>query len=154
MTAFNRFAFNGYLLRPATWNDLDLAKEWNERDADHATRVDPTFWVDQGPGEDAYLLTEETPVFFIKLVANGQAKGVIELHIQFDSAVDRPGKLKRAEALLQGLTWLQRALKVAGVKQIYFRSRNSGLILFSTKRLRFVTDPVTVDGETLLRKEI
>jgi hypothetical protein len=154
MTAFNRFTFFGYQLRPASEKDLPLAKDWNSRDEDHKTRVDPKFWIDQGPGKDAYLLTDlerDGALFFIKLVRIGQT--VIEIHIQFDSGVDQKARKRRRDALSEGLMWLERTLKNAGVKEIFFRSRNSGLILYSQKRLKFIAQP-GVDGETLLRKAI
>jgi hypothetical protein len=155
MTAFNRFTFFGYLLRPATEKDRPLAKEWNDKDEDHAGMVDPYFWTRQGPGEDAYLLVDQErdgPLFFLKLVQMG--KCVIELHIQFSHEGDKKARARRREALMEGLMWLERALRVGGVKEIFFRSRNSGLILYSTKRLKFIADPVMADGETLLRKAL
>jgi hypothetical protein len=155
MTAYNKFSFVGYQLRPVDPKDLPLATEWNQRDEDHANRVDPRFWIEQGPGQDAYVLADKNePVFFLKLVSAGNPKGVIELHIQFSHGMTRKARLRRREALAEGLKWLEKMLVVAGAKEIYFRSRNSGLIMFATKRLGFTPDPAPADGETVLRKAI
>jgi hypothetical protein len=154
MTAFNNFTFFGYLLRPVTYKDLDLAKDWTARDPDHQ-QVNPHFWIDQGPGNDAYLLVDKErdgPLFFFKLVA--LERGRIELHIQFDPGVDKKARARRREALMEGLMWLERTMKLAGIKEIVFKTRNSGLLLFAEKRLKFIPDPVAVEGETLLRKQV
>lgn len=155
MTAFNQFWFYGYCLRPASEKDLDLARDWNAKDADHASRVDPTFWIHQEPGQDAYVLMDvdkDSPLFFIKLIAEG--KGVIELHIQFGPKANVAEKKRRAEALAEGLMWLEKTLKTAGIGEIFFKSKTSGLILFAEKRLGFVADPVPTQGDTVLRKQL
>lgn len=155
MTAFNHFMFFGYLLRPASEKDLPLAEEWNSRDEDHANRVDPKFWITQRPGHDAYLLLDnekDGPLFFLKLIKIGQ--GTIELHIQFDPGVDKEARARRREALTEGLEWLEKICKLAGVREMLFKSRNAGLILFAQKRLKFTVDPISPGGETLLRKAI
>lgn len=155
MTAFNHFMFFGYLLRPATEKDLPLAQDWNARDEDHANKVDPQFWVAQRPGADAYLLLDnerDESLFFLKLIKIGQ--GTIELHIQFPPEHDKKARARRAEALSEGMEWLQRTMRLAGIREILFRSHNSGLILFCQKRLKFMPDPVPAGGDTVLRKAL
>lgn len=155
MTAFNHFMFFGYLLRPASEKDLPLAQEWTARDKDHASKVDPQFWVAQRPGADAYLLLDNERsenLFFLKLIKIGQ--GTIELHIQFDPGVDQKARARRREALTEGLEWLEKVMRLAGIREILFRSHNSGLVLFATKRLKFVADPVPAGEDTVLRKAL
>lgn len=159
--ALSTFCFSDgqgvYTLRPAAAEDLPLAKLWNGEDADHAQRVDPLFWVTQSARSDAYLLTEYAtgePLFFLKLCTVTGRRGTVELHIQFDPGVGGAARERRGKALRDGLGWLERTLKVSGATEIIFRSRNSQLILFAVKRLGFVTDPVTENGETILRKQL
>lgn len=162
MTAFNTFRFFGYQLRPAGRKDLPLAVQWDDLDEDHHGRVDPQFWVEQGPGEEAYVLEDQegpdknTVLFFLKLCGQGMHNGlrVVELHIQFDPGVDGKARARRRHALMEGLQWLERTLRLSGGKEIFFRSRNEGLILFAQKRLGFVIDPVRSDGEAVLRRHI
>lgn len=156
VTAFNSFTFFGYRLRPAQVGDLPLAAEWNAKDEDHAGRVEAEFWIRQGPGQDAYVLADDGngqdhALFFLKLCAQ-PGTAMVELHIQFDPGVGAKARAKRREALTEGFSWLERTLKMSGVQQIFFRSRNSGLILFSQKRLGFTPDPLLVEGEATLRK--
>jgi hypothetical protein len=154
MTAFNRFTFYGYTLRPASEKDLGLATLWSASDKFHQD-VNPDFWVAQAVGEDAYVLNDEErdgPLFFLKLIRT--QRGIVELHIQFDHEVGPKARKRRREALTEGLEWLERTLSVAGIREIFFRSRNIDLILFAEKRLGFLPDAVVVDGETVLRKQV
>lgn len=160
MTAFNTFRFFGYQLRPASIDDLPAATKWNAADEDHRGRVNPQFWVDQGPGEEAYVLEDQDGpdrmLFFLKLCRQGMHRGqaVIELHIQFDPEVGGTARTRRRHALMEGLQWLERTLRLSGGKELFFRSRNEGLILFAQKRLGFIIDPARADGEAVLRRHI
>jgi hypothetical protein len=163
MSAIETFKFGAnYLLRPVTDSDFYLAYRWTESDPDHRGKVEAQFWTEQRLGRDSYLLEEgDAPLFFFKLhwwykmpdepqmkpvlpetlpmivslPWNGMER-VVEIHIQFKPEESDP-QCKTAQALTEGVRWLERALAPAGVRRMFFDSRSAGLIEFCTKRLGF-----------------
>jgi hypothetical protein len=139
MTARETFQFDQkYTLRPARLlSDYALALDWTEADPDHAGKVDPQFWLEQGEGKDAYLFSDDKgPLFFFKMViATGSA---VEIHIQFPPNRNSAHQRQRiARGLLQGIAWLERVLAHCQIREMFFDSINSSLIGFSIKRLGF-----------------
>lgn len=156
MTAVNSFTFSGYTLRPANEADLPLARMWTLADVYHREITPPSFWVEQRPGRDSFLLIDASgPIFFFKIHATRWAgltdamamkPSEVELHIQFMPDTDAHDRRRLREGLLQGMAWLERILRLSGVHRICFDSRNPELIRFCRKRLGF-----DISGERLSR---
>jgi hypothetical protein len=138
--------FSRYLLIPADPRHLDLARAWTLADPDHAGSVRPEFWIEQGEGCEAWLLTdEEGPVYFFKAV---HCQPDVEVHIQFPpypaaapilSQVHHRNRL--ALALVEGMRWLECRLKAAKrMREIRFDSRDPKLIRFAEKHLGFTNE--------------
>lgn len=132
--------FSRYVLIPADQKHLDLARAWTLADPDHAGSVRPEFWIEQGEGCEAWLLTDkEGPVYFFKAV---HFNPDIEVHIQFPpypaaapihSQAHHRNRL--ALALVEGMRWLERTAR--SVREIRFESRNPKLIRFAENHLGF-----------------
>ena len=154
MPALATFTFQGYTLRPARQTDYELARAWTLADPDHRDTTQPDFWLDQKFATESYLLLDKWgPVFFFKLVRDGGMKGgEAEIHIQFPP-VPQTGEARAEQnsrtinALIQGMTWIERILSLRLVSALFFTSRNPGLIRFCVKRLGFVRE-----GERLVRR--
>jgi hypothetical protein len=157
--------------------DLELARAWVAADPEHAGKVLPEFWLEQTLGRDSYLLRDGVgPIYFFKMHLLGMvicdfksgAEDVFPANrMGFDQAVriflqfpplifGMTGadtfyigrRIRIANALTEGMTWLERMLKQGPVKEYYFDSQNESLIRFSQKRLGF-----TRDG-SILRKRL
>lgn len=146
------WSFDGYTLRTANANDLELAREWTEADKAHAG-LDPVFWLEQGPSRQGYLLMDaEGPVFFFKGML--KPEGEMEIFIQFppvdpDMAFDvrYRQRARLGNALVSGTRWLEE--RVMGVvKELAFESASESLMRFCEVRLGFEEQ----DGK--LRKKI
>lgn len=136
MTAIETFTFSGYTLRPATKHDLSLAQLWTLADVHHAEITAPSFWVEQRLGRDAFILSDGAgPVFFFKM--HQLDSNEVELHIQFMPDTCEEDRARMREGLVQGMTWLERVLRLSGVSRVSFDSRNPELVSFSRKRLGF-----------------
>jgi hypothetical protein len=162
MTAIRVLRFGeGFLMEPASYEHKQLAEQWTAWDPDHAGKVDPRFWLEQADDRDSYLVSDRVgPVLFFKVIvsiyggiANASfqtdSKKVAELHMQFMPASTQQDHERIRMALVKGCPWLEILLAGAGVEEIVFDSRHSGLVAFSTKRLGFTTQ-----GDGQLRKTI
>lgn len=139
-----------YTLRPAGGEarDSGLAEKWIAADPYHRGRVQPDYWLEQGIGIDSYLcLDDEGPLFFYKMVLfeDSSSSRAIEIHIQFPPSPSVPKKYKQyrsrmAEGLIEGLAWLEKILRQAEVREMFFESTNPGLIAFAIRRLGFVLE--------------
>ena len=69
MSELNVFTFDGYVLRPAGVDDLEMAEAWTAADpAHHGTRAD--FWISNRIDVKSYLLVDRHgPVFFFRMQA-------------------------------------------------------------------------------------
>jgi hypothetical protein len=132
--------FSRYVLIPAEQRHLHLARAWTLADPDHAGRVRPEFWIEQGEGCEAWLLTdEEGPVYFFKAV---HFHPDIEVHIQFPpypAALAITSQIhhrnRMALALVEGMRWLEQTAR--SVREIRFESRDPKLIRFAENHLGF-----------------
>jgi hypothetical protein len=160
MTALNMLQFGGYMLRPAGGNllnrrmaDLDLARAWTAADPDHAGRIEPGFWLQQGIGVDSYLASDRSgPLLFLKIVKHcfTETEWHAELHVQF-----APGERERTRcALMKGMEWLIPILERSGAREIYFATRNQTLLRFAVKRLGFKEGLDAPKGEQRLYRRL
>lgn len=143
MSALETFTFNGYTLRPANESDLPLAQLWTLADTDHKDITLPSFWIEQRIGRDSYLLSDGAgPVFFFKLhVTTWRGSAMkpcrVELHIQFMPGITDEDTGRIRGGLTQGMTWLERVLRLSAIREVSFDSSNRKLIAFCKKRLGF-----------------
>lgn len=134
--------FSRYLLLPADWRYLELARAWTAADPDHAGRVQGEFWIEQGEGFESWVLTdEEGPVFFFKAIIRD---GYVEVHIQFppypqEAPIERQAHHRRrlSLALIEGMRWYEQRVRI---RELRFDSRNEQLIRFAEKHLGFKND--------------
>lgn len=134
-------AFSCYRLRRADLGDVELAAAWTKRDPEHAGRVLPEFWIEQGIGVESWVLFDKQgPVFFFKSVVRNQ---ILEVHIQFPpypiaATLEKQAQHKRrmSLALIEGMRWLEQRVK-GFFLEIRFDSRDSKLIHFAEKHLGF-----------------
>jgi hypothetical protein len=119
-------SFEGYQLRDAVPDDLELACNWTEADEDHAGHVDPAFWLENG----WLLLDADGPIFFFKGIR--VQPRTLEIHVQFRPEIMRE---RLIAALIQGMAWLE--LNANEIDEICFESRHPRLIAFCEKRLGF-----------------
>lgn len=140
------FEFEKYVLRAATAEDLEIAEEWTDQDPDHHDRVHGTFWTEQGPGIDSYVLCDrETmqPVFFFRM------EQVVRIHIQFPPTPTKREGMRVATALQAGMNWLKMALGCGKTREIVFDSTTKLLRLFCTGKLGFEARPNTLSAGVL-----
>lgn len=129
------FEFNGYKIRPATKEDLDLAAKFVEGCDDHRGRVAPEFFVTQ-QGCACFVMEDETgPIFFFR------TERVMRLHIQFGPATTRDEKHRNAVALIEGFAWLCQAALKAGYQEIISETPSKELAKFSKERFGFQESP-------------
>lgn len=148
MSASGTYHFGTYTLRPAGEADLARAVRWTAADVFHAGRTRPEFWIEQTVNRDSYVLEDrEGAVFFFKL--HRLAIHAVELHCQFppldDIAADIEGEEATAkyerervrEALQRGFEWLEGALKISKVRDVFFDTTHGALRNFAVRRLGF-----------------
>jgi hypothetical protein len=137
MPATITFRFHDYELRPTDERDFVLAETWTLADPFHRDTVLPTFWFDQEPQSESYLLTENLygPVFFFKMMRTRDPH-IIELHIQFPPPGSTP-KNRLMSGLKLGLEWLEKQLSDTDITTVFFESRNPTLIQFCVRYLAF-----------------
>ena len=129
MSATSGFKFAGYELRPATEEDIDLARAWTAADPAHAGIIAPGFWLEQEPGVDCYLLSDASgPLFFFRM------QRAVRLLIQFSPEADAERTRKGLE---EGVAWLERGLAMVAVTEILFDSCATLLRRMVTGKLRF-----------------
>lgn len=171
------FEFDGYTLRPATEEDLPLARAWNAGDPDHVWEAgQERYWIEQRAGVESYLLEDALgPVFFFKILtiaetlmggvssnavncgARTNAKAV-EVSIQF-APDGGAGQLRTMTALSRGFAWLEKRLSAVGVKAVYFNSKNLLMIRFALIKLGFTEvendyEPAKMMGFRRFKKEL
>jgi hypothetical protein len=139
------FCFNGYTVRSARHADLMLAEHWTRADPFHRNTTAPDFWIENKDGRESFLLLDALgPVFFFKThILN---RRTVQMHVQFMPADTEDNKTRLREGMLQGLVWMERVLKNAGVTRIEFDSQNPQLTVFAIKRLGFAQE-----GESLVK---
>jgi hypothetical protein len=145
MSASGTYHFGIYTLRPAGEADLARAVQWTAADVFHAGRTRPEFWIEQSVNRDSYVLEDrEGAVFFFKL--HRLAIHAVELHCQFpplDDIAEEPSETVQYErervrhALQRGFEWLEGALKISKVRDVYFDTTNGALRNFAVRRLGF-----------------
>lgn len=136
--------FSGYTLVPADASCLMLACVWTTADPDHAGRVKPEFWIEQGEGMESWLLYDKHgAVYFFKSIRRGLD---IEIHIQFPPYPAEAGATARMRhhrrisfALIEGMRWLENRVR-GRIREIRFESRNPSLIRFAEKHLGFTNE--------------
>lgn len=138
------FTFDEFVLRPATAEDLSLAKAWTLGDEHHRATTQPGFWIEQKEDTNSYLLVDRRgPVFFFRMDLRG---AVVEVHIQFvDGHALTHSRTRRG--LMRGFQWLEKMLIESGFEVYYFHSSSPQLIFFCQNRLGFAWD-----GKKLYRK--
>lgn len=130
------FTFDGYTLRPAGEEDLELARTWTSEDPSHAGRIAPEFWLQQGKGEEAWVLEDEHgPVFFFHM------QQTVKALIQFGPSRTREQRERTQLALMAGMAWLGALLGSIGKHEMVFDSQNPALKRFCEKRLGFAATP-------------
>ena len=95
------FSFQGLEIYTARHEDFWLALLWNEMDPHHAGKIDPSFWIEQSPGIEAYLMADKKGrLFFFKLVrtilAIGQESKTISAVRVFIQFPPQPGAVPPA----------------------------------------------------------
>src|ERR1017187_9315607 len=135
--------FDGYTLRAATEADLPLAREWNAADPDHAWEGgQERYWIEQKAGVESYVLEDALgPVFFFKqILIDGPSFEHFEVEVSIQFAPLLQGEqwqLRTMTALSKGFAWLEERLSGAGVKAVYFNSKNLRMIRFALIKLGF-----------------
>ena len=149
MTAISRFEFgHGYRLEPAGEEHRALAENWTAWDSYHAGKIEPGFWLSQGPCWDSYLLSDgKRPVFFFKIHREAESKAA-RFYIQYMPCATRGDRERVMEAMTVGCAWLEEKLRAAGVEEVSFTTQGENLLTFAQKRLGF-----TLDGEQPYQKE-
>lgn len=130
------FRFDQFTLRPAGESDLELARTWTSEDPHHAGRIAPEFWLQQGKGEEAWVLEDgEGPVFFFHM------QQTVKALIQFGPSRTREQRERTQVALMGGVAWLGALLGQVGKHEVVFDSQSPALKLFCEKRLGFNPTP-------------
>lgn len=153
------FQFNGFILRPAGWDDIALLRNWLGSDPYHAGVSAASFWIENSAIANSFLLLDSVgEVFFFKIVRlsiKSKRRGfpserAVALHIQFAPNDERGRKLRTLQGLAIGWDWLKKILASQGYDAVYFTSKNRSLMQFCCARLEFVEDGVEGD-ETRLK---
>lgn len=132
--------FSGYTLVPADATCAALAHMWTMADPDHAGRVKPEFWIEQGEGIESWLLYDRLgAVYFFKSIRQDLD---IEIHIQFppypvDARMNHHCRISLA--LVEGMHWLENRIR-GKIREVRFESRNPSLIRFAEKHLGFTNE--------------
>jgi hypothetical protein len=134
------YSFDGYTFRPATTEDLPLARLWNMRDPDHAWELRyPEYWIEQNDQVNSYVLEDGRGiVFFVKAIRYRSHE--VEIALQFDRSYGMVSKARAMRGMQAGFAWLREALPMNGFRSVFFASKNAELIGFTEKRLGFVKD--------------
>jgi hypothetical protein len=133
------YTFGEFTLRPSTSYDMPLAQLWTTRDLDHYKTTPATFWIEQSPETNSFLLLSQDgePVFFFRIDERPDKQ--VEIHIQF-SEPDALRQRVTRRGVTQGFSWLEKMLTESGFEGYYFHSRNPQLIFFCQQRLGFEWD--------------
>ena len=119
--------FYDFVIRGTDYTDLPLASEW--------TKTYPRFWIDNLPNDhQSYLVShDEKPLAFFRveyLDLGNQAR------IAFQSRPKASPKI-----ILRGITKLvpliEQALRIRGVRAIFFTSHSSAMAEFMRKHLGY-----------------
>lgn len=129
------YRFEGYALVPAEESDVSLAEEWTKADPFHVSLA-PHFWTFQAPGINSFRLEDKNGSIFFFRMQMTSLRGELKVYIQFapETAVSSD---RTREALQQGMLWLEGMLKECGFNRLTFDSKNTSLVLFAKRRLRF-----------------
>lgn len=149
MSAFDSFAFSGYTLRPASEADLPLARLWTLADTAHSEIIKPSFWLEQRPGRDAYVVHDgRGPVFFLKLhlcadpLPDRSCDKMlyhrrVELYVQFMPILGEEDRERTRNGLVHCMSFTEDAMRRSGISEMFFESESPALIGFSKKQLGF-----------------
>jgi hypothetical protein len=141
MSANGDMHFRGYTVRAANQEHLGLAKLWTAADPDHDGVLSPQFWLEQRAGVDSTLLLDSVgPVFFFKaalLLVREDPVLRAQIFIQFMPAKTEEDLERTRSGLIHGTAWFEQIMRISGVKEIFFDTRQAKLIAFCKKRLGF-----------------
>jgi hypothetical protein len=134
------YKFEGYTFRPATEEDLPLARRWNAEDGDHNWEAQfPNYWIEQNSMINSYLLEDARSIlFFVKSIRH--AAGEIEITLQFDCSYRMVSRSRSIHGMVAGFRWLKKALPLNGFRAVYFVSKSGALGQFAVNVLGFVHD--------------
>lgn len=134
----NIFTFDGFVLRPAGVDDLELATLWVQDDPAH--RGTPaSFWIVQKMEIKSALLTDcHGPVFFFRVEAHFGPEAYLQVWIQFSPESTRALDERSQRGVVSGFAWLEKMFAPMGFQAVYFDTRNPKLVYFCRKNLGFV----------------
>jgi hypothetical protein len=141
-----------YLLRPARWDDLALARQWVEADPWHKDSAHPLFWLTWAKGVESYVLERDfAPVFFFRTDKTQlDILDAVQIHIQFGPVRTIVEKRRNIDALQAGLGWLESVLARSKYDCIFFDTLHPELEAFCVARLGFVKQ----EGGNILAKSV
>lgn len=150
MSARVSYTFFGYTLRPATAEDIELARAWTAADPDHRGVIAPEFWVEQAPGIDSYVLVDAAgPVFFFRM------QRAVRLFVQFAPIRNKEDEKRAREGIFHGVNFLAAALSKVHIAEMLFDSASKLLRLYVVGRLRFIPREGTLSRAiSILRPDV
>lgn len=155
MSEPNVFHFEGFTLRPAAIEDIELAWTWTQ--ADPAHRGTPAaFWIAQTFDVKSYLLIDDVgPVFFFRMQASFGEEGAVQVWIQFPMKCTREPDERMSRGMAAGFMWLEKVLAGIGFAAVYFDTRNPKLVYFCRRQLGFVnTGKKNEQGGMILKRRL
>lgn len=139
------FTFDGYTVRPVSERDRVYLDLLITADPYHADRMTPDFFLDLGPGEDAWAMEDEDHriVFYFKTAT------VVRVAIQFADWGSHRARNRNQRALTKGLRWIENLLRQNRFTEMIFDSEGPELRQFAGRRMGFVTQ--LIESKTLAR---
>lgn len=132
------FTFDGYTVRPVAERDRTYLDLLITADPYHADRMTPDFFLDLGPGEDAWAMEDEEHriVFYFKTAT------VVRVAIQFADWGTHSARNRNQRALTRGLRWIENLLRQNRFTEMIFDSEGPELRAFSRRRMGFASSAI------------